>query len=70
MIESKMVTRYYVRCRMDISQPGYITGYASDEENLKELVASLKKTWRYVEPMSYQVRNTTPEHPATKRKKK
>lgn len=61
MVEVNMVTRYYVKCRMSAADEYFIAGWAGDEENLKELLESLRKTWRYCDPVSYRARECSPQ---------
>lgn len=59
---------YQVRCRMGVDSDWYVMGFASNEEDLKEVMDNLKKTWRTVYATGYRV--TKPAEPASKRKKK
>ena len=59
---------YQVICRMGVDTDRYVMGFASNEEDLKEVMDNLKKTWRHVYASGYRVRKM-PE-PQSKRKKK
>lgn len=61
MSDVKFETHYTVKCRMSVGDCYYVCGWARDEENLKELVEHLKKTWRYVEYSGYRARVCEPQ---------
>ena len=70
MSEVKFETHYSVKCRMSNTDNYHVCGWAVDEENLKDLVDHLKKTWRYVEYNSYRSRVCEVKPEPSKRKKK
>lgn len=61
MLDKNFETHYSVKCRMSVGDCYYVCGWARDEENLKELVEHLKKTWRYVEYNAYRARVCEPK---------
>ncbi|AFH20964.1 hypothetical protein CL97_gp080 [Cronobacter phage CR9] len=68
MLDKDLETHYSVKCRMSLGDSYHVCGYARDEENLKELMEHLKKTWRYVEYTAYKAKAYV--EPPSKRKVK
>lgn len=59
MIDSTFEIHYCVRCRMSITDDFDVVAYAKTEEQLKECLEHLKKTWRYVIYDCYRARKIT-----------
>lgn len=70
MIQSKTVTRWYVKCQMSVDEIAHTAGWGADEEQMRILVENLKKTWRYVTPIAYEAKICDVKPEKKERKKK